>query len=220
MVTPPGASLTPSAALPCLRSCSAVGSLGAMRVPHYVDPTMLNVVSQLSAARAAPSILKIDPLHLQRQTLRIQESQSSFAAYFSRYHSGGKTGRGYGAGKQGRRERATSGAGAGIERRRRACRYGRRLGEGETRHTHTLLERRAAAKFLSSNMAISAVRNIGDGRIPLLSVRKGTCKTTDGRVSNHMRPGASRSLSCTHASASLSGWRHAGSSEASIWSTA
>jgi len=69
MVTPPGASPTPSAALPCLRSCSAVGSLGAMRVPHYVDPTMLNVVSQLSAARAAPSISKIDPLHLQRQTL-------------------------------------------------------------------------------------------------------------------------------------------------------
>jgi len=55
MVTSPGAYPTPAAALPCLRSCSAVGSLGAIRVPHYVDPIMLNVVAQLSAARAVLS---------------------------------------------------------------------------------------------------------------------------------------------------------------------
>jgi len=55
MVTPPGASRKPAADLPYLRSRSTVGALGAIRVPHDADPIVLNVVAQLSAARAVLS---------------------------------------------------------------------------------------------------------------------------------------------------------------------
>ena len=55
--------------------------------------------------------------------------------------------------------------------------------------------------FHTSNMAIRAVRNTGDGRILLPRGKEGTSKTRDGSVRSNIRHAASRSLRRTHASA-------------------